>query len=129
VFATIPNPFRAIALIVGLAASSVGCGGGDVQSPPKSDTDGKTFSVIEAVIAPPAGVVAIRGYVLVDGDSARLCTSLTLAVPPECAFDYLDVSGLRLDELASVATEGRVSWIPYEVELTGTLDGSRLLIE
>jgi hypothetical protein len=63
------------------------------------------------------------------GDSARLCTGLTAASPPQCVFDYLDLSNLELDALNSVATEGAVSWTQYEVQLTGTLEDSTFVIE
>ena len=100
---------RRIAGIVLLAAAIVGCGGDDDAGP---------RSVEEFLDQSPQQAVEVEGFLLIDGDQARLCALIAESYPPQCGG-----SSILLDEFDpaavadAVTTEGDIAWIDQAVLL------------
>ena len=97
---------RRITGIVLLAAAIVGCG----------DDDAVRRSVEEFLDWSPQQAVEVEGFLLIDGDQARLCALIAESYPPQCGG-----SSILLDEFDpaavadAVTTEGDIAWIDQAV--------------
>ena len=70
----------------------------------------------------PAGVVGVRGNVIVHPDgSARLCEGLAGSYPPQCGGKSVAVTGLDLRVLEHPDTAAGVTW--GQATLHGRLEG------
>jgi hypothetical protein len=67
-------------------------------------------------------LVTVTGALFVDPDgTVRLCDAIAESFPPQCGGDRILVQGLDLDAVASLQTEGDVSWAEG-VTLFGSVD-------
>ena len=124
----------AVAAVLGLVLA--GCGSG-AEEPPGNDVgvnpasgpaagvpaDGG-LSVEEALASDLDEPLAVRGFVLADGEEVRLCDVLLESLPPQCGGESLLVTGLDL-EAQDTASEGGVRWTDSPVTLIGEVrDGT-----
>jgi hypothetical protein len=112
------RPSRMIRIaITSLAVACAACGGGAASA-------GLT-TVAEPLRARPAGVIDVRGHVIVDPDgNARLCEGLAGSYPPQCGEPSVAVAGLDPRVLEHRSATGGVTWC--EATLRGRLDGDVL---
>jgi hypothetical protein len=103
--------------VASLVVAFAACGGGSASSGPTT--------VAEALRARPAGVIDVRGHVIVDPDGhARLCEGLAGSYPPQCGGPSVAVAGLDPRVLEHPETASGVTW--GEATLRGRLDGDVL---
>ncbi|HSP29703.1 MAG TPA: hypothetical protein VLN74_14210 [Ilumatobacteraceae bacterium] len=85
------------------------------------EDDGTDRQTVEGFVEGGAsGTVEVEGFLLIDGDRARLCAAIAESYPPQCGGASVELSDLDPTAFADVlTTEGDVSW----------LDGAVLLLE
>ncbi len=71
--------------------------------------------------------VAVTGSLVVEGDTARLCTAMLESYPPQCGQPSLVLDGFDLDSV-DVHTEGNVAWADEPVSVVGTVNGDVLTV-
>jgi hypothetical protein len=107
----------AITSLAVACAACAACGGGAASAGPAT--------VAEALRARPAGVIDVRGHVIVDPNgNARLCEGLAGSYPPQCGEPSVAVTGLDPRVLEHPETASGVTW--GEATLRGRLDGDVL---
>ena len=128
-----------VILMLVTAVSLAACGGGVERA---RDRGGRTeaptspaapmgpgVSVAQARRFTGPGPLLVNGFVIAgDGESARLCTGLTDALPPSCRPPSLEVRGLALESLRRLREFGRVRWTPGVVQLLGEVEGDTLTV-
>ena len=108
---------RHLLAIAVLVVVSAGCGGGRA-----SDKPGAPMTVPDVLRSRPAGVVEVRGNVIVHPDgSARLCEGLAGSYPPQCAGKSVALTGLDPRVLEHPDSAGGVTWGKATVH--GRLEG------
>jgi hypothetical protein len=106
-----------------LAACSAPAGPPEPTDPPSDDdpvlviSDGRPddtapLSVAEALThGPTDDLVTVTGTLFVDASgTVRLCDAILESFPPQCGGDRIEVEGLDVDSIATLQTEGDVSW-------------------
>jgi predicted secreted protein len=94
--------------------------------PPRTSTATAGIDVGELVDG-ESGDVAVRGFVIWDNTSARLCEVLLESYPPQCGGASVDIAdperlGVDLEEAQGVR------WTSNVVTLVGSFDGERLVL-
>jgi hypothetical protein len=82
------------------------------------------LSVEEALQTDATGVLAVRGFVVTDASSARLCDLLAESFPPQCGGAAIDLANLDgIDEAELESAQG-VQWTNLPVVVFGeVIDG------
>ena len=75
--------------------------------------DGTERLPVEQFVADsPSGAVEVEGFLLIDGDVARLCASIAESYPPQCGGAAVELIDLDPTLVADrLTTEGDVSWL------------------
>ncbi len=69
-------------------------------------------TVDEYVEQPPSEPVEVEGFLLIDGNSTRLCSAVAESYPPQCGGSSIVLDGFDPAAVADVVThEGDVSWL------------------
>jgi hypothetical protein len=89
---------------------------------------GPGISVSDALASDLDEPLLVNGFVVVEGERARLCEMLLESFPAQCGGDALEVDGLDLGALSGVRTEGTVSWTEGSVQVLGTVEGGKLTV-
>lgn len=122
-------------LSVGLAA----CGGdaedaastdvanGDTPATTGAPADGG-LTVPEALETDAEGPLSVRGFLLGDGRSVRLCQVALESYPPQCGGESVEVQGVDVKSLEEAITEGDITWVD-DITLTGELEGGVLIVD
>ena len=109
-----------------LAALAVaGCGGGDSDGAAPGAT---TTPVFIDGVSDSDEPQLVTGNLLVQGGETRLCSALAESFPPQCGGPSLLVSGLDLETVAGLTTEGDVSWTDRPIVLEGVVHGDTLSV-
>lgn len=125
---------RSLAVIALGAALLAACGGDDAPEP--ADTAAPTTSgmpadggltVAEALATDAEGPLTVRGFLLDDGTTVRLCDAVLESYPPQCGGDSVEVEGVAVAELEGATTEGEISWVE-QASLTGELTDGVLVV-
>jgi hypothetical protein len=105
-------------------------------SPNPSDTTLPTFehgiAIAEAYRFDGAGLIAVDGFFVDDGETARLCAVLLESLPPQCGGpslvipDGAHVLGSALG--APFVEEGSVRWSEGYITLIGIISGNQLTV-
>jgi hypothetical protein len=109
-------------VLAAAVAIVAGCGVGSA-----SDCDAPGASVSEAR-DDPGGYYEIRGFVVAQGATARLCDALAESFPPSCggaSARLPDAESVR--ERDDVMREGDVVWTPEQVEVFGSIVDGRVV--
>ncbi|HSL57064.1 MAG TPA: hypothetical protein VK866_04410 [Acidimicrobiales bacterium] len=87
------------------------------------DTRPAAITVAEALELPDGAFTPVMGFVVVDGDSARICAGLLESFPPQCGSPALVIE--NPDALAGVdlTVEGAVSWSDDQLTIDGVRRG------
>lgn len=74
--------------------------------------EGPGLSVAEALGHQPTDdIVTVSGALFVGADgTVLLCDAIAESFPPQCGGERIRVSGLELDAVPGLMTEGQVSW-------------------
>lgn len=99
-----------------MAAPGLPDSGGPVQDLPTTG-----LSVSEALASTVTDRIAVRGFLVVDDDGARLCDALAESYPPQCGGDSVPV--VEYEEMVDVPlmeAQG-VSWTDTVVTFCGEL--------
>ena len=133
---------RRAALVAVLSLALAACGGeaDDAAAPattataagtsptgPTSAGIGPGLTVPEARTTDAEGPLLVRGALLVEGGTARLCERLAESSPPQCGGDMLVVEGLDVSTIEALQSTGAVQWAE-QVKLLGDVDGDRLVV-
>ena len=96
---------RRSALVAAISlALATGAGCGD---------DGTERQTVERFLEGSAsGTVEVEGFLLIDGDRARLCAAIAESYPPQCGGASIELQGVDRALVADrLTTEGDVSWL------------------
>ena len=108
---------RRAVLALTIAAALTGCESSD-------GTD--RLTVDEFTDRPPTEPVEVEGFLLVEGDDARLCAAIAESYPPQCGGASIGLDAFDAAAVADVATsEGDVSWIEGAVVVLDPSDDGR----
>ncbi|MGH3039605.1 MAG: hypothetical protein ACRDLZ_09440 [Gaiellaceae bacterium] len=109
------------------AAALAGCADSD---PDIGEPAGPPLSIEDALAAASdePHVLRVRGNLLAQGGSARLCSALAESFPPQCGGASLVVEGLELEAVTGLVTEGDISWTDRPVELLGVVSDGTLTV-
>ena len=101
------------------ATSTTAPGTGGVSS----GADG-SVPVGEAVAAGIQGPFLMSGFLVVDGEGARLCEALAESFPPQCGGTAIPLQPAEAPAGATTTTEGDVTWTEQPLLVEGEiLDG------
>jgi len=120
-------------LLVALAIVGVGCrddGGNTVTSPAPTTAPsavGPAISIDQARARSADTPVAVRGFLVIVGDEARLCDALAESFPPQCGGSSIMVEGLDLSAY-DVTVEGDVTWTDQPVVVLGSVAEDVLVV-
>src|SRR5215210_2087651 len=104
------------------AAALAGCGGGSAgtrvaSTPPPIGA----ISVRRALESRTDEALLVRGFLVLDGDHARLCGALAESHPPQCGGPSLEIEGLPAGDRSGLQEADGVAWSQHEVALFGTV--------
>ena len=95
------------------------------------------LSVAEALETDATGVIAIRGFIVADEGSVRLCELLAESFPPQCGGASIVLAGFSADGLAELPndetlgldTAQGITWTNQSVSFLGELADGELVID
>ena len=89
------------------------------------DDAGPVTSISDATSSD--GEAELEGFVVVNGEMARLCEALLESFPPQCGEPSIEIGNIaELD--AELTTAEGVSWTDQPITLSGTSDAGVLTI-
>jgi hypothetical protein len=133
-------------LLLGLATAFAACGSAVSSSSSPSATTAPPTATSPSASAPPSASavpldietvirdqdalggsrIAVRGFILIEGNRARMCSLVLESYPPQCGGSTLEVRGNvppaivgQLDSTADEPTLNQAAW--GDVIVTGTL--------
>jgi hypothetical protein len=87
------------------------------------------LSIQEALASEQTGPILVRGYLLADGATLRLCEALAESYPPQCGGPALEVIGAKLLEQRQLSkTSGAVTWSDAPVQLLGVVEDETITV-
>ncbi len=82
------------------------------------------LSVEEALTTDATGILAVRGFVVADGNRVRLCDALAESLPPQCAGASIELANLDTVDPDSLQEAQGVQWTDQTVVIFGeVVDG------
>ena len=108
------------------ATDATTAGTGSQTGPPSAGI-GPGLTVSEARATDAEGPLLVRGALVVEGGTARLCERLAESAPPQCGGDALEVEGLDVSTIEALQSSGDVQWAD-QVKILGDVDGDRLIV-
>jgi hypothetical protein len=103
-----------------VAALALTACGSSPDTPPAAGT-GPGITVKQALAAGISGPLLVRGALIAEGGTIRLCSAILESYPPQCGRPALVVEGLDLETLRRLTTANGVTWSDREVKLLGTV--------
>lgn len=100
-----------------------GEGGGDELPADLGDV-----TIADLLDGGPGGTVTVAGYLVAEGDQARLCEALAESFPPQCGGLWIPVDGMGEVELEGLPTEGDVTWSDFPITLQGEMVDGVLVV-
>lgn len=83
------------------------------------------LSVADAVKVSRAGPIAVKGFLLIDGEGARLCDLLAESFPPQCGGAFAAIEGFEEILDAPLSNSQGISWTDQQVSFLGEfVDGT-----
>ena len=68
------------------------------------------LSVSEALVTDATGTIAVKGFLVADDRSARLCELLAESMPPQCGGAWIEVSGYEGALSAPIQSAQGIDW-------------------
>ena len=86
---------------------------------------GGGLTVEEALNTDVVGPIAVQGFIVADGDHARLCDLLAESLPPQCGGAFVDVADLGVIDPDDLTSAQGVTWSDHPVTILGEIvDGT-----
>ncbi len=83
------------------------------------------LTVADALLTDAPGVIAVKGFLLVDDQGARLCELLAESYPPQCGGAHISVTGYEEVVGVPIKSAQGVSWTDQLVSFLGEIvDGT-----
>jgi len=137
-----------VAIVAVIAVVAAGCVASDDRGDPGADgglspavsggTDGLPDSIglivdggldiAEAIAYEGIEVVAVRGYFVMEGDTARLCEALAESFPPQCGGVQVVVTNPDALPDTVLIQEGDTQWSESYVTVLGNIADGELTI-
>ncbi len=115
------------AALVGLLLVAAACTDSDDDAPLLSAV-GPGISIAEALSSTLDQPLLVNGFLVVQGDAARLCEALLESFPPQCGGASLLIEGLDLGAFADLSTEQDTTWSEQPLQLLGDVEDGVLTI-
>ena len=97
---------------------------GDDVAPTGMPVDGG-LTVAEALKVSRAGPIAVKGFLFIDGDGARLCEVLAESYPAQCGGVFVAIEGFEEMLDAPLSNSQGISWTDQYVSFLGEfVDGT-----
>lgn len=81
----------------------------------------------DALRTRPDDVITVRGFVVHDGTTTRLCAELLESYPPQCGAPFVRLDGLVLNTVEGLTwSDGGMAWTSRPVPVRGRLDEDTL---
>jgi hypothetical protein len=117
-------------LLAALALTACGSGSSSEPhtAPPPAAATGPGITIKQALAANTNDPLLVRGALVAEGSTIRLCYAILESYPPQCGQPSLVVRGLDLERLAGLTTANGVTWSDGEVKLLGTVADASLTV-
>jgi hypothetical protein len=117
-------------LLVALALTACGSGSssGTQSTPPPAAGIGKGITVEQALAADTTDPLLVRGALVAEGGTIRLCSAILESYPPQCGKPALVIRGLDLRSVDGLTTANGVTWADSEVKLLGSVADGTLTV-
>jgi hypothetical protein len=79
------------------------------------------LTISEALATDATGVLALQGFLVDDGQQARLCETLAESFPPQCGAASVALDSIDQIDPDELSTEGNVTWTDNPVTVLGEL--------
>jgi len=86
-------------------------------------------TVTDALASDVTGIIAVKGFLLIDGQSARLCEGFAESAPPLCMGASINVTGYQEVLSVPLTTAQGVSWTDQSVSLLGEIVDGTLVVD
>ncbi len=87
------------------------------------------LSVSDALATNATGVIAIKGFLLVDGQGARLCELLAESLPPQCGGAEIPVTGYEEVLGTPLKSAQGISWTDKLVSFLGEIEDGTFVVD
>lgn len=87
------------------------------------------LTVTEALNTDATGVIAVKGFLVIDGNGARLCEALAESFPPQCGGASIPVSNYEEVLGTPLQNEQGVSWTDGTVSFLGEIVDGTLVVD
>jgi hypothetical protein len=111
-----------------LAACGSGSSSEPHTAPPPAAATGPGITIKQAVAANTNDPLLVRGALVAEGSTIRLCYAVLESYPPQCGKPALIVRGLDLESLEGLTMANGVTWSDGEVKLLGTVADASLTV-
>lgn len=87
------------------------------------------LTIPDALSTDAVGVIAVKGFLMVDDDGARLCELLAESFPPQCGGASIAITGYEEVLGAPLQTEQGISWTNDYVTFLGEIIDGILVVD
>jgi hypothetical protein len=87
------------------------------------------LSVADALATDASGIIALKGFLLVDDGGARLCEVLAESYPPQCGGASIPVTGYQEVLSVPLSNAQGVSWTDQFVSFLGEMVDGTLVVD
>jgi hypothetical protein len=87
------------------------------------------LSVADAVKVSRSGPIAVKGFLFIDGDGARLCELLAESFPPQCGGVFAPIEGFEEILDVPLANSQGISWTDQYVSFLGEFVGGTFFVD
>jgi hypothetical protein len=101
---------------------------GDEVAPSGMLVDGG-LTVADAVKVSRSGPIAVKGFLFIDGDGARLCELLAESFPPQCGGVFAPIEGFEEILDVPLANSQGTSWTDQYVSFVGEFVGGTFFVD
>jgi len=88
---------------------------------------GGGLTVTEALETDAEGVVAVQGFLVINGEQAQLCEALAESFPPQCGGASVLLDSIDQFDPDELVTEGDVAWTDLPVTIVGEVHSGTLV--
>lgn len=86
------------------------------------------LSVGEALNSDVEGIIAVRGFLIMDAEEARLCELIAESLPPQCGSPSVVLEGFD-PSLEETKTQQDITWTDFPIIIFGELAGDVLTVD
>ena len=79
------------------------------------------LTIPEALATDATGIIAVKGFLIDDGQEARLCELLAESLPPQCGGASVVIDSLDQIDPDEITSDGNVTWTDQLVTVLGEL--------